>query len=90
MLIEFVISDETEESNRTPEPKPRKMREGTKQAQIVAMLKSPEGATIKQMMETTGWIERTTRGFLSRAIHKELGLPLTSIKPAGGERIYKV
>ena len=30
-------------------------RENTKQAQIIAMLKRPEGATISQIVEATGW-----------------------------------
>ena len=30
-------------------------RENTKQAQIIAMLQRPEGATINQIIEVTGW-----------------------------------
>lgn len=30
-------------------------RENTKQAQIIAMLQRPEGATISQIVEATGW-----------------------------------
>jgi hypothetical protein len=34
---------------------PRKSRDGTKQAQLIAMLRRPEGATIAQIVEATGW-----------------------------------
>lgn len=32
------------------------VRAGTKQATMIAMLKRPDGATVKQIMETTGWL----------------------------------
>jgi hypothetical protein len=34
---------------------PRKSRDGTKQAQVIAMLRCPGGATIAQIAETTDW-----------------------------------
>jgi hypothetical protein len=39
-----------------------KTREGTKQAALVAMLKRPEGATIAEIVEATGWQSHTARG----------------------------
>ena len=36
-------------------PRTGKMREGTKQAQLVAMLRRDEGATIAEAVEATGW-----------------------------------
>jgi hypothetical protein len=68
---------------------PRK-RENSKQAQVIAMLKRPEGATIAQIMETTGWLAHTTRGFFAGAIKKRLGLPITSEKASGSERVYRI
>ena len=70
--------------------KPRKMRENTKQSQVIAMLRSPEGATLRQIMDATGWQEHTTRAMLSRTIQKDLGIALISIKTTGGERVYRV
>jgi hypothetical protein len=44
---------------------PRKPREGTKQAQVLAMLRRPEGATVAQIAEATGWAQHTVRGFFA-------------------------
>ncbi len=44
---------------------PRKPREGTKQEQVLAMLRREDGATIAQIMETTGWQQHTVRGFFA-------------------------
>jgi hypothetical protein len=44
---------------------PRKPREGTKQEQVLAMLRRPEGATVAQIAEATGWNNNTVRGFLA-------------------------
>lgn len=44
---------------------PRKPREGTKQEQVLAMLRRPEGATVAQIAEATGWAQHTVRGFLA-------------------------
>jgi len=43
----------------------RKPREGTKQEQVLAMLRRPEGATIAQIAEATGWVPNTVRGFFA-------------------------
>src|SRR4051812_38952384 len=44
---------------------PRKPREGTKQQQVLAMLRRPEGATVAQIAETTSWQPHTVRGFFA-------------------------
>ena len=44
---------------------PRKLREGTKQEQVLAMLRRPEGATVAQIAEATGWAAHTVRGFFA-------------------------
>lgn len=44
---------------------PRKSREGTKQEAVLAMLRRPEGATIAQIAESTGWAQHTVRGFFA-------------------------
>jgi hypothetical protein len=69
--------------------KPR-ARDNSKQAQVIAMLKRPEGATIEQICEATQWQAHTVRGTFAGAFKKKLGLEITSTKEAGGQRIYRV
>ena len=69
--------------------KPRR-RENSKQAQVMAMLKRPEGATIAQIMEATGWQSHTVRGTFAGAFKKKMGLVITSSKAADAERIYRL
>ena len=44
---------------------PRKPREGTKQQQVLALLRRPEGASGTAIAEATGWASHTVRGFLA-------------------------
>lgn len=44
---------------------PRKPREGTKQAAVLAMLRRPEGATVAQVADAMGWATHTVRGFFA-------------------------
>ncbi len=69
--------------------KPR-TRDNSKQAQVIAMLKRPEGATIANICEVTGWQQHTVRGTFAGAFKKKLGLDITSTKEAGGERVYRI
>jgi hypothetical protein len=77
-----------------PEPKSapteRKTREGTKQALVIEMLRRPEGATIPEIVEATGWASHTTRGFFAGALKKKLGLEITSEKDEVRGRWYKI
>ncbi len=76
------------------EPKPataeRKMREGTKQALVIEMLRRPEGATIAEIVEATSWASHTTRGFLAGALKKKLGLSIDSRKEEARGRVYRL
>jgi hypothetical protein len=65
-------------------------REKSKQAQVIAMLKRPEGATIAQICETTGWQAHTVRGTFAGAFKKKLKLDITSTKEAGADRVYMI
>lgn len=67
-----------------------KQRADSKQAQVIAMLKRPEGATIAQISEITAWQAHTTRGFFAGTVKKKLGLAITSHKPPQGERVYRL
>ncbi len=65
-------------------------RENSKQAIVIRMLQRPEGATVHQICDATGWQAHTVRGTFAGAFKKKLGLTITSEKPEGGERIYRI
>lgn len=67
----------------------RQTRGGTKQAQLIAMLRRKQGATIAQIVETLGWVPHTVRGAFAGALKKKLGLIVTSEK-VGDERVYRL
>ena len=71
-------------------PTERKIREGTKQALVIEMLRRPEGATIAEIVEATFWASHTTRGFLAGALKKKLGLVIESHKDDVRGRTYRV
>ena len=73
----------------TKESKPR-TRESSKQAEVIRMLQRPEGATIAQICDATGWQSHTVRGTFAGALKKKLGLTITSDKAQGAERVYRV
>ena len=70
--------------------KPIAIRAGTKQAQIIALLQRPEGATIAEMVEVTGWQAHSARGMISGALKKKLGLVITSEREQGRGTVYKL
>jgi len=63
-------------------------RENSKQADVIRMLHRPEGTTIAQVTEATGWQAHTVRGTFAGAFKKKLGMTITSEKPEGGQRVY--
>lgn len=70
--------------------KPVRTRADSKQALVIGLLQRPEGTTIAQIMEATGWQQHTVRGTLAGTLKKRLGLTITSSKEAGGQRVYRI
>jgi hypothetical protein len=64
-------------------------RPDTKHARILAMLRTPAGATIAAIMTATEWQQHSVRGFLAGVVRKKLGLNLVSEKTDKG-RIYRI
>ncbi|WP_206935045.1 DUF3489 domain-containing protein, partial [Roseococcus thiosulfatophilus] len=62
---------------------PPRPREGTKLMAVLAMLRRPEGATVAQVGEATGWGKDTVRGFFA-------GLKKKGITVEVAERIRQV
>ena len=57
---------------------------------MIEMLRRPEGATVDQIMDATGWQRHSVRGAFAGAIKKKLGLAVTSEKVEGRGRVYRV
>ncbi|MFV0428108.1 MAG: DUF3489 domain-containing protein [Arachnia sp.] len=74
----------------TDTTKPVAIRTGTKQAQIIAMLQRPEGASIAEIVAATGWAAHSARGMISGALKKKLGLPITAEKVEGRGTVYQI
>ena len=65
------------------------VREGSKTAQVVAMLQRRNGATLAEIMDRMSWQLHTVRGFMAGAM-KKAGYAVESLKPDGGERTYRI
>ena len=61
----------------------------SKQSRVVALLRSPTGATISGIMKATGWKQHSVWGFLAGVVRKRLKLKLTSER-VDGNRVYQV
>lgn len=70
-------------------PKSVKSRGETKQAIVIALLRTAAGATIEAMVGATGWQPHSVRGFLAGVVRKKLGLSLVSEADEAG-RIYRI
>src|SRR5262249_13389236 len=73
---------------RAEKPEPTATRAGSKTAQVLELLKRPDGASLQELMETTGWQAHSVRGFLSGIVGKKMGLAVTSTKGEDGKRTY--
>ena len=69
----------TKRGKAAPANKPTP-RAGTKQALMIEMLERPEGATVEQIAEATGWQKHTIRGAISGALKKKLGLTVEATR----------
>lgn len=64
-------------------------REGSKTAQVVAMLQRKNGATLVEIVQKMGWQRHTVRGFMAGAM-KKAGYTVESFQSEGGERTYRM
>ena len=71
-----------------PEPQSDAKRP-SKQDEVIAMLRRPEGATVDEVASATGWQRHTVRGVFSGTLKKKLGLTIASAKEARG-RVYRI
>ena len=64
-------------------------RVDSKQARVIAMLRSPSGTTIEAIMLATKWQQHSVRGFFAGVVRKKLGLNLVSALGESG-RVYRI
>ena len=78
-------------SRKRPAPASSKpaARPATKHARIIAMLRTPTGATIASIVTATEWQQHSVRGFLAGVVRKKLGLNLVS-EPTDNGRVYRI
>jgi hypothetical protein len=86
-------------TRKSARPKPRRRslpvspraatRSDTKRARIIAMLRTPGGATIAAIMTAADWQQHSVRGFLAGVVRRKLGLNLVSETTDEG-RIYRI
>ncbi len=75
---------------RMKEPKTPRTRDGSKQAQLIAMLRRAKGATVDEIAEALSWRPHTVRGAIAGALKKKLGLDVTSEKDTKRGRVYRL
>ena len=73
-----------------PEPEPpSEGKPVSKQGEVIAMLRRPEGATVDEVASAMGWQRHTVRGLFSGTLKKKLGLTLASAQEERG-RVYRI
>ena len=65
-------------------------RAESKQSQLIAMLKQPDGATIVEIAKALDWQPHTVRGAIAGALKKKLGLNVESEKVDDRGRVYRI
>ncbi len=73
-----------------PAPERPAQRKGTKQAMLIEMLRTKDGATLDEIVEATGWMKHTARGVISGQLKKRLGLNVVTEADAQRGRVYRI
>jgi hypothetical protein len=73
-----------------PDPEPQAdAKRPSKQGEVIAMLRRPEGATVDEVASAMGWQRHTVRGLFSGTLKKKLGLTVASAQEERG-RVYRI
>ena len=62
----------------------------TKLAQLEAMLRRPDGATVEQISKSLDWQTHSVRGAMSGPLKRKQGLTITSEKTDDGRQVYRI
>jgi hypothetical protein len=74
-------------ASRTAAPR---SRDGSKQAQLIAMLRRAKGATVDEIVNALEWQPHTVRGAIAGPLKKRLGLEVSSERDDKRGRIYRI
>ncbi len=74
---------------KTAKPAKPGVRETSKLATLITLLKRPKGAVLEEMCKATSWQAHSVRGAISGSLKKKLGLAVTSAVE-GETRIYRI
>ncbi len=69
---------------------PNAVRQGTKIALLIALLKRKEGAAIPEIVGATGWQQHSVRGAISGTVKKKLGFTVASETDPERGRVYRI
>lgn len=76
----------TKQQKAAPSNEPKRE---TKQSAIIDLLSKPEGTTLAQLIEATGWKPHSVRGHLSN-LRKKRGLDIETFTTGEGTRGYRI
>lgn len=79
----------TTAARKSPSNKAAPTKAQTKQDQLLALLRRPQGTTIADAAKTLEWQPHSVRGIISGVLKRRLSLTVTSEKAEGG-RVYRV
>ena len=66
----------------------RQPREGSKQALVVQLLGRPQGATVRNLIDATGWLPHTVRAALTGL--RKRGFAIERATREGGQSGYRI
>jgi len=65
-------------------------RTGSKQAQLIELLRRPEGVSVREAATALAWQPHSIRGAFAGSLKKKLGLTLTVDKSAADGARYRI
>ncbi len=77
------------DEKKSEKPAQPGVRETSKLATLITLLKRPKGAGLDELCGATGWQAHSVRGAISGSLKKKLGLAVTSAVD-GETRIYRI
>jgi hypothetical protein len=81
------IQPDSQPVTQVPSEK-KQPRSGTKKALVISLLEREEGATLEELMGSTGWLPHTTRAALTGIRHS--GHTLEKSRSTDGRAVYRI